>query len=128
MTGAAQTASTSSIFSRPLRVRCDATSGGATSWTVKLSASAPASRTDELEPDIEAEDQRGEREPLEGVAVVPGDVRRRLRPVAQQAVVAGAAFLHHRQRPQRPAEFGGVRRKVEILPDGPAGGAVEVEQ
>src|ERR1700704_1439744 len=97
MTGAAQTARTASILSRPLAVRRAASpsSGDATECTVKLSASGIAAEpgADEVEPDIQTCHQRTQRKPLKRVAVVRVDIELRARPLAQQSVVHAAHRL-----------------------------------
>src|SRR6218665_1452216 len=131
MTGAAQISTTSSILSRPLRVRradrLAASPGEGSECTVKprgCSASAMArgapklGTSDKLEPDIKTRQQGAEPEPLEYVAVVLLDAGVRRGPFAQQprTIVAG---LLYRLLPQRQTGFPRKGTKVEILPDRP---------
>ena len=101
---------------RPLRVRraSACSSGAGIECTVRPSASAwrPASRTDELEPDIKTRDEGAERKPLQGVAVVLGDIEHGRRPVPLQAVGRRrrAVELHDDQGPQAAARSRGHRR------------------
>src|SRR5215208_2657603 len=130
MTGAAQTSSSNSILRRPRAVRraMSPATGLGIACTVKASGDASsamlASGPDELEPDIQTRHQGGKRKPLECIAVVLLQIERRKRPVAPQPVGAGVGSigLQQRKRQQRDAQFAGVGIKVEILPDGSAGG------
>src|SRR4051812_39874766 len=113
MTGAAQTASTASIFTRPRAVRRAAspTSGDATECTVRLTASgsAPEPGADELEPDIQTCHQRRQRKPLKGVPVVGLQTERRPRPLAQQAVIGAACGVVLQDRQRREPQPGFMR-------------------
>src|SRR6478736_2096760 len=99
-TGAAQISATTSIFQRPLRVRCssaNAASGGdGSEYTVSpsgwSSAAGLAAGEDELEPDIEDGDQRGHGPPLEGVAVISLGAAAGLRPLAKEPFGRGAGL------------------------------------
>src|SRR5690349_4092223 len=102
ITGAAHTSITTSIFQRPVRVRCAsamaASCGRGSECTVSPSgwSSAPggAAGDDELEPDIEDRDERGDGPPLEGVAEVLFRAAAGLRPLAQEALGSRAGLLH----------------------------------
>src|SRR5687767_14073415 len=104
-TGAAQTASTTSILSRPARVRrpspSSASCGRGSVCTVRPNGSSNtrelSARGDKLEPDIEDGDQGAQGPPLEGITVMFLDTAGGLRPLAQQAFRRLAGLLH-RQR------------------------------
>src|SRR5258706_15122893 len=111
MTGAAHTASTANIFQRPSAVRRAASaSSDGIECTVNRSGESGAaaeSGAEELEPDIQTCHEGTQGEPLEGIAMVLVNVDRGARPLARQTVV-GAAVLHHRQRREAHAGFGGI--------------------
>ena len=119
---------------RPLRVRRASccSSGAGIECTVMPSASAwrPASRADELEPDIKTRDEGAEGEPLEGIAVVLGNIEYGRRPVPLQAVGRRrrTVELHDDQRPQGQPGLAGIGGQVEILPDRAGGGRIELIQ
>src|SRR3954470_10754589 len=124
MTGAAHTSTTASIFQRPRFVRSasgPACCGTGIECTVSPSgwSKAPglaAVGEEELEPDIEDRDRRGDGPPLEGIAVILFSAAAGLRPLPQQPFGGGARLLH-RERQQWQAGFRSEAAQVEILPD-----------
>src|SRR5687768_3249278 len=124
MTGAAHTSASTSIFQRPRRVRCSsattASCGDGNECTVSPSGWSRmpclAAGEDELEPDIEDGDHRGDGPPLEGVAVVFFSAAAGARPLPQQTFGGGTGLLR-RQRKQGQPGFRAEPGQVEILPD-----------
>src|SRR5260221_1247729 len=123
-TGAAQMASTSSIFSRPLAVRRAASPsmpGVGSECTVKLTGSGGALEpgADELDPDIKTCHERTKGKPLTRVAVVLVNVDRRARPLTQQTVLRAAGVfrivLDQRQRQEPQTRLAGECAQFEIL-------------
>src|SRR3954470_16958013 len=121
-----------SIFRRPPAVRCESSTsrGPGSAWIVRSSGSSgllgAASGLDELVPGIEDGDEGAEGPPLGGLAVIGlGAAPARFRPVALQALRSRARF-HDGDRQQLQAGLGGERDEVQILPDGAAGGRVEL--
>src|SRR6476646_5063069 len=101
MTGAAQISMTTSIFRRPVAVRCDCSTsrGPGRAWTVRSSGSSSradlTAGLDELEPDIEGGDEPAQGPPLEGITVVRfGAAAGGLGPVAPQSLRRATGLLH----------------------------------